>query len=327
MNPKNNNSSSKRRFSIAGAFLLVWLTALTVQAKESSVVIVDKKKIKPSLVSLIKRYRIYRNITYVDKPESDSQKLDIYVPKSASNMNPVPIVIWIHGGGWRSGDKRFGPFVPLLRKDYAVASINYRLSQEAKFPAQIHDCKRAVIWVKKNAEKYNIDCDRVGVWGASAGGHLSALLGTTTGSDDLEKEKETDELNSDVDAVCDWFGPTDLLKTIKYDSGKDKYVVHPMVQQLLGVEGPRLVDAARQASPTTYITEKVPPTFIVHGDKDKLVSPEQSEILYKKLKAKKIDVRYETVSGGHGFPGFGLKTRNKVVDFFNRKLRAKSSGR
>ena len=273
-----------------------------------------------SLKSIFKRYRIFYDIDYLDKPESKSQKLDLYVPKKAGKLEPVPVVIWIHGGGWSAGDKRFGPFVPLLKRDFAVASINYRLSQEAKFPAQIHDCKRAVLWVKRNASRYNLDPARVGVWGASAGGHLSALLGATSSSDSLEKEKESRELNSDVQAVCDWFGPVNLSPVVKHDKGSKKYEVHRLVQELLGVDGRVLVEATRQASPVTYITPKAPPTLIMHGDRDKLVALKQSKEFYDKLKACNVDVQFETISGGHGFPGFGPLARQKVVEFFSRVL-------
>lgn len=276
----------------------------------------------PGMARVLTSYDVYKNIDYLDAPVSESQKLDLYVPKKLekSKRSKPALVVWIHGGGWKVGDKRRGPFFPLLKKGFAVASINYRLSPEAKFPAQIHDCKSAVIWLKKNASKYNYDPLRVGVWGASAGGHLSALLGATTGSDELDKVKEKPPFNSDVNAVCDWFGPTDLLKLVKYDKSKQIYDIHPLINELLGQSGVRMVDAARLASPVTYIKRAGPPTLIIHGDRDKLVPIDQSKILYEKLKSRDCDVTIETVRGGHGFPGFGSGTRAKVVQFFERTL-------
>ncbi len=214
------------------------------------------------------------------------------------------------------------PFFGLVNKGFAVASINYRLSFESKFPAQIHDCKSAVIYLKSKAGKFGYDPYRVGVWGASAGGHLSALLGDTTGSTDLDGETESEDLNSDVQAVCDWFGPTDLLRLVKYDRQSGEYKVHPIVDDLLGVEGVRKVDAARTASPLTYVTpgSPMPPTLIVHGDKDKLVPLEQSQVLYRKIKECGGKVTLDVVSGGHGIPGFGLATRSRVEKFFEKVL-------
>ena len=128
----------------------------------------SSKKPRRGWGAAFRNHKIFRDISYVSDPVSQRQKLDLYIPKRAKK--PTPLVVWIHGGGWQAGDKKFGPFKSLLDKKYAVASINYRLSQEAKFPAQIQDCKSAVVWLKKNAALYNIDPERVGAWGASAGG-------------------------------------------------------------------------------------------------------------------------------------------------------------
>ena len=141
----------------------------------------------------------------------ERQKLDLYLPEKADG--PLPVIVWVHGGGWLAGSKDGGgPALPFVGKGYAVAAINYRLSQHAKFPAQIEDCKAAIRWLRANAKTYNLDPDHIGVWGASAGGHLVALLGTSGDVKELEgKEGNTDQ-SSRVQAVVDWFGPTDLTK-------------------------------------------------------------------------------------------------------------------
>ena len=279
--------------------------------------------------SVAARGEVLQDLAYCNPPAGASRSLDLYLPRRAKKKNsaPLPLVIWIHGGGWRAGDKKNGPFKQLINAGFAVASINYRLSQEAHFPAQIEDCKTAVIFLKKHAKRFNIDPNRVGVWGASAGGHLAALLGATSGSRKFESRSVDNSVNSDVQAVCDWFGPIDLLKLVKYDAEEGEYKVHPIVDQLLGVTGVRRVDAAREASPLTYLTAKMPPVLIMHGDRDRLVPIEQSKIFIARLKELDVDSRLKVVSGGHGIPGFGLRQRAEVVRFFERCLMGKSPAR
>ena len=138
----------------------------------------------------------------------ERNRLDLYLPEKAEDR--LPLIVWIHGGAWYAGSKEGCPAVPFAAKGYAVASINYRLSQHAIFPAQIEDCKAAIRWLRANAAKYNLDPDHIGVWGASAGGHLVALLGTTAGVKELEGQGGNLDQSSRVQCVVDWFGPTDL---------------------------------------------------------------------------------------------------------------------
>src|SRR5262249_18009959 len=125
---------------------------------------------------------------------------------------PVPLVIWIHGGAWSGGSKRGGPYMPLHTKGYAGASVEYRFSQVAPFPPPSEDCKAAIRWLRAHAGDYQIDKDHIGVWGSSAGGHLVALLGTAGSVKDLEGALGNAEQSSRVQAVCDWFGPSDLFR-------------------------------------------------------------------------------------------------------------------
>src|SRR5205085_165270 len=139
----------------------------------------------------------------------ERNRLDLYLPEKAQGR--LPVVVWIHGGAWRAGSKDHCPAVPLTAKGFAVASINYRFSQHAVFPAQIEDCKAAIRWLRANADKYHLDPDHIGAWGASAGGHLVALLGTSGNKKELEGKGGNLEQSSKVQCVIDWFGPTDLL--------------------------------------------------------------------------------------------------------------------
>ena len=149
-----------------------------------------------------------RNLPYVANGH-ERQRLDLYLPEKAEGR--LPLIVWIHGGAWWAGSKEDCPAVPLAAKGYAVASINYRFSQHAVFPAQIEDCKAAIRWLRANAAKYHLDADHIGVWGASAGGHLVALLGTTGGVKELEGKGGNLDQSSRVQCVVDWFGPTDFV--------------------------------------------------------------------------------------------------------------------
>ena len=140
----------------------------------------------------------------------ERQRLDLYTPEKADG--PLPVIVWVHGGAWMGGAKDAGvPALPFVGKGYAVASINYRFSQHAAFPAQIEDCKAAIRWLKANAKAFDLDPERIGVWGASSGGHLVTLLGTSGGVKDLEGRGGNADQSSRVRAVVD-LGPTDFLQ-------------------------------------------------------------------------------------------------------------------
>ena len=266
----------------------------------------------------------FRDLAYVTDGH-EQQKLDLYVPEKADG--PLPLIIWIHGGGWTAGSKdgcppRGGGYA---QRGYAVASIDYRLSGDAIFPAQIEDCKAAVRWLRAHAMEYNVDPDHFAAWGSSAGGHLVALLGTSDHTKEFDVGEHLDQ-SSRVQAVCDYFGPTDLLQMDSHalpDARLKHDAPNSPESQLIG--GPiqeRKVEAAR-ANPITYITKGAPPFLIVHGDKDLLVPHHQSELLYEALKAAGVQVRFHTLEGaGHG-DGFGGKELATIVSgFFDRHLKS-----
>jgi len=203
--------------------------------------------------------------------------LDLYCPEKFSGA--LPVIIYIHGGGWRRGRKEKCPAVGLVQDGYAVASIDYRLTSTALFPAQIEDCKAAVRWLRANAAKYNLDADRIGVWGHSAGGHLAALLGTSGGVPELEGSGDNMQYSSQVQAVCDSAGPTDLLAMTNLGPKRTF-----AIEGLLG--GPLEKDKAKAiaASPIHYVSKDDPPFLIVHGEGDRTVPVEQSQRLYEELR-------------------------------------------
>lgn len=256
-----------------------------------------------------------RDIEYA-KVGAKSLLLDLYTPPSPKG--PLPLIVWIHGGAWEGGDKRDCPAMRLLSQGYAVSSINYRLSGEAIFPAQVEDCKGAIRFLRASAAKYNLDPNRIGVWGASAGGHLVALLGTSGNVKDLEgKVGGNVEFSSRVQCVVDYFGPTDFLQMSKFPSTIKHDEAGSPESRLVGGAIQENKDKVAKANPITYVTKDAPPFLIMHGDMDPLVPTNQSELLNDALKKAKVDVTFFVVKGAkHGFRGPEL---DKMVDDFLAK--------
>jgi acetyl esterase/lipase len=203
--------------------------------------------------------------------------LDLFCPEKVSG--PAPVIVWIHGGAWRSGGKRKCPAVALVPDGYAVASIDYRLSSTAPFPAQIEDCKAAVRWLRANAAKYNLDADRIGVWGMSAGGHLAALLGTSAGVPELEGSGDNMQYSSRVQAVCAVAGPTNLPALTNVGPKRMS-----AIEALLGGPLEKDKEKATAASPIHYVSKDDPPFLIVHGEGDRVIPVEQSQRFYEELR-------------------------------------------
>jgi acetyl esterase/lipase len=259
--------------------------------------------------------KVLRDVPYV-KGGGKSQSLDIVIPPNATK--PLPLLVCVHGGGWQGGDKAPNPGVVFVRFGYVVASINYRLTGEAIWPAQINDCKAAVRFLRAHAEEYHIDPDHVGAWGASAGGHLVALLGTAGDAKELEGDGGNEQFSSKVQAVCDFFGPTDLTKI------HDEHVAGDALTHLFGGPLHEHLDLAKQASPVNYVTKDDPPFLIMQGTKDPLVEVKQSEYLDAALKKAGVESHLEIIEGaGHGGPQFNTpKNAMMIFNFFNKHLKA-----
>jgi len=262
--------------------------------------------------------RMEQDLVYARAGQKDLL-LDLYLPVSHSAAR-LPVIVWVHGGGWRGGSKERCPAAREARRGYAVASVNYRLSQEAVFPAQIHDLKAAIRWLRANAGSYGLDPGRFGAWGESAGGHLVALLGTSGGVGELEGNLGNAGYSSRVQAVVDFFGPTDFLQMPKFPGSILHEAPDSPESQLIG--GPILQnkDKAARANPITYIGKDSPPFLIMHGDQDRMVPANQSELLAEALKKAGIEVQLGIVKGaGHGFGGHDI--RLAVEAFFDRHLK------
>lgn len=274
-------------------------------------------------VSSAHAHTVVRDVEYASV-DGISLRLDLYLPKPIPE-HPVPLVIWVHGGGWRAGSKDNTYAPETLGDDYAVASIDYRLSGIETFPAQIHDVKAAVRWLRAHASDYGFDPERFGAWGSSAGGHLVALLGVSCGNPDLEGTVGGNlDQSSCVQAVCDFYGPTDLLSLLKQRGIAS--VRRPMAEDLL-VGGPveELADLARLASPITHVSSDSPPFLIMHGSDDPVVPLAQSVDFDIALRALGIDSTLRIIDGaGHGFPRSELVP---VKPFFDRFLLPSSESR
>ncbi len=260
---------------------------------------------------------LYRDLQY-SGVNGKPLLLDVYRPKNIAE--PVPVVIWVHGGGWKNGSKDRCQAAWLTQHGYAVVSINYALTDEAQWPTQIENCREAVRWVRQNAEGFNLDGDHIGAWGSSAGGHLVALMGTL---DAPANEK----ISSRVQAVCDWFGPTDLLTMPPNVVGNGRTreeVANSNGAKLLGAAVPDVPDLAKQASALYQVSSDDPPFLIMHGDQDPGVPLAQSERFFEALREAGVEAELEVVEGaGHGGPEFQTpEVRAKIREFFDRTLKA-----
>lgn len=256
---------------------------------------------------------VHRDLPYVTSGH-ERQKLDLYLPKDGKQL---PLVVIIHGGAFRGGSKDSMNPVAFLADGYAVASINYRLSQHAIWPAQIEDCKSAVRWLRKNAAQYNLDRERFAAYGPSAGGHLSTMLGVTATIRQFDVGENL-QFSSAVQAVADFFGPTDFLQMDDHRLPNGQIHNNPdsPESQLVGGAIQENKGKAARANPITYVARDAPPFLIIHGDTDPLVPHHQSQLLEIALKRVGVPVTFYTVKGG----GHGRFTDPKVPQLLNEFL-------
>jgi acetyl esterase/lipase len=263
----------------------------------------------------------HRDLSYVVNGH-ERQKLDLFLPEAEG---PLPLIIWIHGGGWQNGSKDGCP--PLrngyTERGYAVASINYRLSGHVVFPAQIEDCKAAIRWLRAHAGEYGLDPQRFGAWGSSAGGHLVALVGTSGDVKAFDVGAHLDQ-SSRVQAVCDYYGPTDFTAFVTTPGYESHAMANSPEAKLIGGAVMENKEKAARANPITYVSQDDPAFLIVHGDKDPTVPINQSQLLYDALKQADVSVQFHTIKGaGHGQGFGGPEIAPMVGAFFDRVLKAK----
>lgn len=258
------------------------------------------------------------------------QTLDLLLPKIPKADKPLPVLVNIHGGGWMAGDKSggVGSILPLVASgEYAGVTINYRLTDEASWPAQAFDCKAAIRWVRGHATEFHLDPDRIGVIGGSAGGHLVALLGSSGGVESLEGELGPfAKLSSRVTCVVDMYGPADLLAMGDPPGFASHNRPGSPESKLVGGPIQERKDVAKAASPITYVAKGDPAFLIIHGDKDPTVSIDQSVRLDKALREAGVDVTFIKVEGG-GHGGFrNPEIPRRIRLFFDKHLKGIDSG-
>ena len=260
-----------------------------------------------------------RDIEYVPFSKNPFQTMDFYVPSKA-RFSPMPVIVWIHGGAWVSGDKNHPPVEVMTARGYAVASLNYRLSQDAQHPAQIFDCKAALRFLRAHAKEINIDPNKIGVWGHSAGGHLAALLATSGDVKELEGELGNNSFSSRVDCAADWAGPTDLVTIASQAPPNCKIDFRSPsnpVAVLMGSNQPS--PAYLEASPVQWVSSDDPPILVLHAQDDDVVPVGQAKEFCEALKKKSVATDCQIKAyGGHGL--FKPEFVNETMDFFDRTL-------
>jgi len=268
--------------------------------------------------------------------------LDILQPKVIGNVN-FPVVLWLHGGGWQAGNKRNaiknGSLEFLVNEGYVVASVEYRLSSEAVFPAQLHDVKSAIQWIRINAETFQIDPTRITVAGFSAGAHLAALAATTGNIPELETPSVTAGCSSMVQAAIAISAPTDFARNpaVK-DTSLNAAILEGDIsgeEKLLGgpVEGN--LELAQMANPGAFVCAETPPILIIHGTDDEVVPVSQADYLYERLSNENTEVTYVRIlKGNHGCWHCDYPYPNKpipqeieqwILDFLENHILNKSS--
>jgi len=274
---------------------------------------------QPAAMNTSGRIQLERDIAYAGT-DNPRQTLDLYLPENRKEDAKLPVIVFIHGGGWQNGDKNGGSrrIAEYLNEgEYAGVSVGYRLTDQGSWPMQIHDCKAAIRWIRGNADKYGLDADHIGVFGPSAGGHLVAMLGVSGDVDELEGDLgEYVDQSSAVHCVIDHYGPTDISAMGGWHDRPNSPEA-----KLIGGTVPDHPEKAKAASPVTYVTANDPPFLIIHGTADPVVPYDQSERLYAALLKAGVDATLIPVTdGGHG--GFSSpEVSARMRTFFDKHLR------
>lgn len=280
--------------------------------------------------------RVIRGLTYAQVGPIEL-KLDLHLPVTTDA--PLPVLLWLHAGAWLEGERGFCPIANLAKEGFAVASISYRLSGQAVFPAQLEDCKAAVRWLRAHAAEYHLDPDHIGACGESAGGHLAALLGVTGGEQELEGTVGGNTAySSRVQAVVGLCVPSDftelltsgrarsfwatLFTTGNFAAAKYTLARNYALKKLVGGSLPKHAALVRTASPVTHITPRAAPFLLFHGRHDPLVPLSQSEDFARALRAAGVEAQLEVVDAhSHGFGRFPPEMMNHTRAFFIRQLK------
>jgi acetyl esterase/lipase len=261
-----------------------------------------------------------KNIEYSNP---DDQHLQLNMARPKEGAGPFPAVICIHGGGFRAGTRESfnGLCLQLAERGYVAVTVSYRLAPKYQFPAAVYDVKAAVRWMRANAEKYQIDPDRIGTTGGSAGGHLAQFLGVTSGVKKFEGDGGNAEYSSSVKCVVNFYGPSDFTKS--YDASVDAKDVLPL---FLGGNLEQERHRHIESSPLYWVTPEAAPTLFVHGTKDAYVAHEQAEWIVERMKAADVEATLMTIENGdHGFRTSSPEVKQQIekarFEFFEKHLK------
>lgn len=279
---------------------LVWTAALRAEVPPAPAGYASEKEVKEAFfagklkpidltIDVPETVTVEKNIEY-GKGGGHALQLDLYSPKE--RKHPLPAILFLHGGGWTGGYRQIYHYycVKFAERGYVVATASYRLAGEAPFPAAVEDTKCAVRWLRANAKKLGIDPNKIAVAGGSAGGHLAMMIGYSSDVPELDGKGGNPETSSEVQAVVDLYGPTDLTA----EEAKSR-------KEVLNLMGGKKIDEAadayRLASPVTHVTKDDPPTLILHGSIDTTVPIHQAELLVEKLKNAGVVYEYDRLEG------------------------------
>ena len=245
--------------------------------------------------------------------------LDLYLPEG---VEEPPLIVWVHGGAWREGSKDRPPTV-FVERGYALASLDFRLSAEAGFPAQVHDIKAAIRFLRGRAPELGYRTDRIAIVGASSGGHLAALVGVTNGVADLEGEiGEHRTESSDVQAILSYYGASNLTTILAQSTPHGLSVREPALRLFIGGLPTEVPGIAERASPVSHVDAGDPPLLLLHGDQDPQMPINQSHELDGRYEALELDVTFDVVHGAaHGGPAFFEDDHlERALDFLARTI-------
>lgn len=291
----------------------VWMTSLTIGVISLLSPAYAQETVPAGVV-------FEKNIEYSNP---DDQHLQLNMARPKEGAGPFPAVICIHGGGFRAGTREgFNELcLQLAERGYVAVTVSYRLAPKYQFPAAVYDVKAAVRWMRANAEKYQIDPDRIGTTGGSAGGHLAQFLGVTSGVKKFEGDGGNAGCSSSVKCVVNFYGPSDFTKS--YDASVDAKDVLPL---FLGGNLQQERHRHIESSPLYWVTPEAAPTLFVHGTKDAYVAHEQAEWIVDRMKAADVEATLMTIEDGdHGFRTSTLDIKEKIenarFEFFEKHLK------
>jgi acetyl esterase/lipase len=260
------------------------------------------------------------DITYATV-DGEPLMLDLYMPAA---VDDPPLVVYVHGGAWRFGSRDQVSVIDLVDHGFAIASVSFRLTPVAPLPAQVHDIKGAIRFLRAHADEYGYNADRMGITGVSSGAHLAALVGLTNGSAPHEGDIGGNlEVSSDVQAIVSYFGASNLTTILAQSTPLGLNVREPALELLLGGPVDEKIDLARFGSPVFQVDANDPPLLLLHGDQDPQMPINQTHELQGVAEQFGLDVAFEVVHGsGHGGPAFFDDARTKLVsDFLTRTLK------